>query len=187
MPPKIKITREDIVRIAVEIVREQGDEMLNARTLAERLSCSTQPIFSNFRTMQELRFAVIGKSYAVYQDYMRREMESGAYPRYKASGMAYIRFAAEEKELFKLLFMRDRTEETVSENEEELELVIAMVQQGTGLPPEEARLFHLEMWVGVHGIAVLIATNYLALDWELISRMLSDSYFGLKKRFLEKE
>ena len=58
MPPKIKITKEDIVRTAVEIVREQGDGMLNARTLAERLSCSTQPIFSNFRTMQELRFAV---------------------------------------------------------------------------------------------------------------------------------
>ena len=37
-------------------------------------------------------------------------MAEGKYPPYKASGMAYIRFAKEEKELFKLLFMRDRSD-----------------------------------------------------------------------------
>ncbi len=34
---------------------------------------------------------------------MRKEVESGEYPACK--GMAYIRFAKEEKELFKLLYM----------------------------------------------------------------------------------
>ena len=36
------------------------------------------------------------------------------YPPYKAMGMGYIRFAAEERELFRLLFMRDRSGEEKS-------------------------------------------------------------------------
>ena len=34
-------------------------------------------------------------------------MSTGKYLPYKANGMVYIRFAREEKELFKLLFMYD--------------------------------------------------------------------------------
>jgi hypothetical protein len=35
------------------------------------------------------------------------------------------------------------------------------------------------MWTFVHGIGVMLATSYLELDEELISRMLSDVYQGL--------
>ena len=55
MPPKVKIAKEDIVNAAVELVRQYGPQALNARELAARLCCSTQPIFSNFATMDELR------------------------------------------------------------------------------------------------------------------------------------
>ena len=187
MPPKRKVAREEIVGAAFEIVRECGDAALNARTLAERLQCSTQPIFSNFRSMDEVRNAVIEQAYRRYRECMRREVESGQYPPYKASGMAYIRFAAEERELFKLLFMRDRTAEAVEEDTEEGREMVAFVQDGTGLTEDNAKLFHLEMWIYVHGIAAMIATNYLKLDWDLISRMLSDSYRSLKNDVSKKE
>ena len=111
MPPKVKTMKEAIVSTAVEIVREQGVQALNARAVAAVLGCSTQPIFSNFATMEELRLAVVYEADALYNDYIRREVESEEYPPYKASGMAYIRFAKEEKELFNLLFMRDRAGE----------------------------------------------------------------------------
>ena len=107
MPPKVKTTKEHIISAAVEIVRENGAEALNARTVAARLGCSTQPVFSNFATMEDLRLAVAIKANALYETYMQQEIESGKYPVYKASGMAYIRFAKEEKELFKLLYMCD--------------------------------------------------------------------------------
>ena len=183
MPPKVKITREDIVRIAVEIVRAQGEPALNARNIAARLQCSTQPIFSNFSTMRELRDAVIGEAYRRYHEIMQREMASGAYPPYKASGMGYICFAAEERALFQLLFMRDRTDESGDIMDQDTAPTIAMVQKGTGLSEEEAKLFHLEIWAAVHGIAAMIATNYLSLEPELISRMLTDVYQGLKKHY----
>ena len=46
MPPKIKVTKEDIIRIAIDCVRESGEGSLNARNIASRLGASTQPIFS---------------------------------------------------------------------------------------------------------------------------------------------
>ena len=42
---------------------------------------------------------------------------------------------------------------------------------------------HLEMWAYVHGIATMFATGFLDLDWELVSRMLTDSYQGLRKQY----
>lgn len=183
MPPKVKITKEDIINAAVDIVRKNGEQSINARNIATALNCSTQPVFSNFATMEELRLTIVDKADHLCQAYMKREVESGEYPPYKANGMAYIRFAKEEKELFKLLYMRDRSAETVPEETDLSSQMENIVHNNTGLEGLELRLFHLEMWAYVHGIATMIATGYLDLDWELISKMLTDSYLGLKKQF----
>ena len=111
MPPKVKVTRQDIINAAADIVRSSGAEAINARTVAAALNCSTQPVFSNFATMDELRLAVVKRADEMCNEYIQREIDSGKYPAYKASGMAYIRFAKEEKELFKLLYMRIRSKE----------------------------------------------------------------------------
>ncbi len=183
MPPKVKVTKEDIINKAVEIVRSEGAQAINARGIANALDCSTQPIFSNFATMDELREALLIKAYELYREYIDREVESRVYPPYKASGMAYIRFAKEETELFKLLYMRDRSCESISEKSGIDKDMETLVQSNTGLAEDEAKLFHLEMWAYVHGIATMFATGFAGLDWELVSRMLSDSYLGLKKQY----
>ena len=184
MPPSVKITKQQIIDAAVEIVRHNGAEGINARAVANALHCSTQPVFSNFETMEDLRFAVVKVAEALYEEYAKQEIESGKYPIYKATGMAYIRFAKEEKELFKLLFMRDRTKEVIPA----LSRTISdIVQSTTGLKEKSAELFHLEMWAFVHGIAAIVATDYLELDIDLISEMLTDAYQGLTKRHQAKE
>ena len=123
----------------------------------------------------------------IYQCYLQEDMAYEKYPPYKASGMAYIRFAKEEKELFKLLFMRDRSEEQVSQAADEIKPFVELIQKNTGLSEQEAYVFHMEMWVYVHGIATMLATNYLEWDWALISKMLTDSYEGLKKHYSARE
>ena len=104
MPPKVRITKESIVATAVDLVRRDGAGAINARTIAKELNCSTQPVFSNFATMEELRLAVVDAADTLYREYTEQEVASGKYPVYKATGMAYIRFAKEEKELrFKIM------------------------------------------------------------------------------------
>ena len=183
MAPKIKVTKEEIVNAATQIVRENGAAAINARTVALALGCSTQPVFSNFATMDELRLAVVKRADEMCGDYIKQETESGKYPIYKASGMAYIRFAKEEKELFKLLYMRDRSGEVTPESSDLGDKMESVVQGNTGLQGDAAKLFHLEMWAFVHGIASMVATGFENLDTELISRMLTDAYLGMRKQY----
>lgn len=58
-----------------------------------------------------------------------------------------------------------------------------MVSHNVGIDVDDARMFHLEMWVYVHGIATMIATGYLNWEVETVSRMLTDAYMGLKERY----
>lgn len=183
MPPKVKVTRQQLLDTAVAIVRQHGAAALNARTLARALDCSTQPVFSNFSSMEELKLAVVKEADNLYQAYLQKELAAEEYPAYKATGMAYIRFAREEKELFKLLFMRDRSAEPPELDESSLQPIFALAQDCTGLDSNSVRLFHLEIWIFVHGIATMIATDYLTFDKDFISRLLTDTFQGLKKRF----
>lgn len=183
MPPKAKLSREDILSACIDIIREQGFSAVNARALAARLGCSTQPIFSNYENMDALKNDALEYVNRIYLSYLQADMQSGEYPPYKASGMAYIRFAKEEKEFFKLLFMRDRSAETDEHGGDEVESIVNIIQQNTGLSREQAYMFHMEMWLYVHGIATMCATSYLDWDTETISRVLTDAYMGLKAQF----
>ena len=131
-PVHNKLTKEDIINAALETVRQNGADAINARSLASYLDCSTQPIFSNFASMDELRLAVIDKATELYNNYLTREIDEQNYPAYKASGIAYIRFAREEKELFKLAtdmsFIEDKLQENIDDfTREELDEIDEIV------------------------------------------------------------
>ena len=55
MAPKQIITKEIILEAAFKITREMGFENVNARSLAKALGCSTQPIYSRYTNMDELK------------------------------------------------------------------------------------------------------------------------------------
>ena len=188
MPPKVKVTKEEIIAAALEILRQKGMEAVNARAVAAALGCSTQPIFSNYSSMGALQHDVLAAGYAEYNRWIEQQMKEGRYPPYKASGMAYIAFAQQEKPLFRLLFMRDRSHEDASPRlGDDVEPLLDLIQQAAGISRESARMFHLEMWIYVHGIAAMAATSFLDWDTELISASLTDAYRGLLARFKEKE
>lgn len=187
MPPKTKVSREEIINGAVELVRREGHAALNARAVARQLQISTQPIFSNFASMEALKGEVVAYAECLYRSFVQEDLQKMEYPPYKISGMAYVRFARQERELFKLLYMRDRRAENIPRGFPQNDPILAMVQQGTGLDRAEAERLHLETWVSVHGIATMIATDYLELDDETVSNMLTDIYQALRARFCEKE
>lgn len=186
MPPKVKITKKDIIDTAIELIRGEGECSVNARSIASTLGCSTQPVFSNFKDMVELQKEIVLVAYDRYLGFIKNETESGKYPTYKAFGMAYIRFAKEEKNLFKLLFMCDRENKDMSPTED-FNKSVEMIMEANGITREKAELMHLEMWAFVHGIATMLATSFLTLDWELISDMVTDAYQGIRARHLSED
>ena len=186
MPPRLKVTKEEIIKAALELIRRGGEAEVNARSIAAELGCSTQPVFSNFATMEELQEAVLEAAFEIYLDFLKKEAESGKYPQYKALGIAYIRFAMQEKELFKLLFMCDRKGKAFTPTFD-FDASVEMIMKFNGVTREKARLMHLEIWTCVHGIAAMHATSFLTLEWELISDMLTDIYQGIRARHLQGE
>ena len=48
MPPRARITREMLIDAGFEIARDDGAENINARAVAGRLACSTQPVMYHF-------------------------------------------------------------------------------------------------------------------------------------------
>ena len=103
MPPIKRFEKEDIVNTAYEIVKKEGFSGLNARRIAKELSCSVQPIFHNFETMEELEEVVKKKIYDKFDEQIRNASDKEK--PYLAKGMAYIRFAKDYPEFFKILFM----------------------------------------------------------------------------------
>ena len=185
MPPKFKFTREQIVQTALELAREGGMAAITAKSVGEKLNSSVKLVFGQFDNMEEVKNEVLKEAYRFWRNYIQTAMGRNEYPPYAASGMAYIHFAKEEKELFKLLFMRDRSGEVIDDSVD-MKPVIEAIQRASGLSAEDAYMVHTEMWMFVHGIATMVATSYLAWDDQLISQFLTDAYFGMRHRFSEK-
>ncbi len=185
MPPRIKVTKREIISAAADVVRRSGERALNARNIAARLGTSTQPVFSNYSSMDEVRKELLAYANELYGEYIQRVIASRQYPPYKSAGIAYIVFAHEEKQLFKFLFMRDRNgkEDASGDADGYFDQMPELIQKNIGLSLEQARRFHLEMWIYVHGIATMTATSYLELDMDTVSDTLTDIYQGLILRF----
>lgn len=184
MPPKAKVSKEDILNACISLVRKNGENAFKAREIAKELNCSTQPIFSNFKSMEELKAEALRYATKVYNAYQEKLLKSGKYPDYKALGMGYIMFAKEQSELFKLLFMRDRRyDKSADLIDSDFENAITTVMKSTGLNRDDASIFHFEMWAFTHGIAAILATSFLEFDYDVIDKMLTHQFEGMVMRF----
>lgn len=62
MARKESITKEDILRAAFEILKEEGAGQVTARKLAAKANCSTQPIFRVYSNMEKLMEELFGQA-----------------------------------------------------------------------------------------------------------------------------
>lgn len=181
MPAKKLISREAIVQAALDIVRESGIKALNMRAVAEKCNCSTQPIYLSFDGAEDLKNAVALRIDKEFNVFLENERAKGEYPEYKAIGMGYIKFARQEKELFKYMFMSKRKDNM--HGAASREKAVSIIMQSFGLNRQQAINLQNEMWVFAHGIATMFATDYLNWDFETVSEMLTDVFFGVIERF----
>lgn len=180
-------TKEDIVVGALEIVKEKGFDGLKARDVAKKINCSIQPIFYQFKNMEELKVAVYNKIYDIYKEYMLSGENTNT--PYKAMGNSYVRFARDYPELFKILFMQKAqvNSSNFMQIDHLADKVISKGQKFTGLNFEEQKDFHLKVWIFTHGIASLVVTETLSLSDEEIDKIITDSVRHMLKGYkLEK-
>lgn len=185
MPPKTKITKEMIIDAAFEIAREAGAENINARTVAQRLNCSTQPVMYHFATIEELKRAAYAKADAYHTEYLlnmdEMDAEKGQEEMMLGIGLNYIRFAIQEPHLFRFLFQSGfAAGNSLAEmiDSEELNPVIQPMQEAMKLNPEQTKEAFLTIFLFAHGYASILANNSLEYDEELIAAQLKRAYKG---------
>ncbi len=160
MARKESITITDILNTAFTLTREEGIAGVTARNVAKKAGCSTQPIFRVYHSMEELWRAVYEKAVSFFEDYYEFYPKMGDTP-FLNIGMAYISFAREEKNLFKLLFIEEMEQkkslyEILNGSQGSLVAEIRKASQDGCEKPEE---MFMRMWLFIHGAACMCLTG----------------------------
>lgn len=175
MPPLRKIDRNRIIETAMNILNDEGMDAINARRIASVLNISVQPIFYNFKNMDELKDEVKSRIYDIYQSYMNNG-KNHVKP-YKGMGLAYIKFARDYPNYFKEIFMNktDLTPSSFIGKDDVSNDVIKVGSDLTGFSEEEQREFHFKVWVFTHGLASIVASSTVTISDEAIDSLLDDA------------
>lgn len=176
MSRQASTTKEEMLEAAFQLVRRDGHAALTARSLAAELGCSTQPIMYRFPDLAALRELVYQKADEYHTAYLFKADDL------LGIGLRYVQFAAEETNLFRLLFQSghfDGSTLTDMVAAPEAEAVVRAAAEGLELPREEALEVFEALYVAVHGYASLIANNAMAYDPDAIKKTLTAIASGL--------
>ncbi|MCR5301917.1 MAG: TetR family transcriptional regulator [Lachnospiraceae bacterium] len=179
MPPKEKVSKVKVSDTAFEMTREYGFSSVTARKLAERLGCSTQPIFRAYENMDELRTDLFYMSTDFFIEYMLSK--KGRSPAYMGLALSYIEFAKEEKNLFELIASvddfgtRSINEFLKSDEGSQILKKISPVRDG---PDDSRKELFTMFWMFVHGMAALISGNRVDFSEREIRRYITKAYDG---------
>lgn len=180
MPPKVKITKEMVADASFEVIRANGHENLNARTISEYLGCSTQPVLYTFKTVDEIREAAYEMADRYHSEYiMPKETDDNPM---LALGLNYVRFGHEEKNLFRFLFQTDKfggKDIGALLGDPELSGILTVMADGLKVDKEQAREMFLTFFCVAHGLASLLANNSMEYDEAGSKNILENVFFGM--------
>lgn len=182
MAPKNKFTREEMVTAALNVVRKKGSGALTARAVAEELGVSTQPIFTCFGTMEELREEVFEAAEEKYHSYVLEGLKARV--PFFGFGMRYISFAREEKELYKLLFLSEG-KSAASALEITRPTVIGSLMSIYKLDNAEAERFYRDMMLVGSSIASMIVTGSCPYNEKEIATIITGFSISICKAIKE--
>ena len=164
MPAIKKVSRDEIVNAALEMLRDGGFSAVNARSVARKLGCSTQPIYFSFQNMNELKTALTERAVKMHTQcvYDSLRMHERNDSRYSSYGMGFVKFAAEEKQLFRWLYLEGE-QQGPYQNDVLTPEVIEVITDEFGYTEDVARRFHQDMIYFTYGLAILANTDHLHL------------------------
>lgn len=164
MARKETITQTDILHAAFDMLKDNGYENVTARKLAARAGCSTQPIFRIYHNMEELGEDLFEMAVSYFEMYYAEFPVKSEVP-FVNLGLAYIRFAQEHGNVFRMLFLS---------YERHGKSLYDLLNGGTGAVKKEIGrageagcsspedLF-MRMWIFIHGAACMSLT----MDYDL--------------------
>ena len=127
--------------------------------------------------MAELKAAVTRRAIALHTQYVKESLRSrddssscyGQHSRYSSYGFGFVKFAAQEKHLFRWLYL-DGGQTDPYQYDVLLPEIIAVIMDEYGYGEEIAQKLHRDMTYYSYGLAILASTDHLNLtDEELLA------------------
>ena len=160
MAPKNKFTRKEMVAAAVRVVQKRGAAALTAKSLAEELGTSTQPVFTCFGTMEALKAEVYVAAERLFDEYLTKGLKEKI--SFFGFGTQYICFVRKEPELYRLLFLMrpdDIGSSAFATMRHMQELVRPSLIDIYHISEQEADRYFRDLWLVVHSLATLTVTG----------------------------
>lgn len=179
----VKYSKKEILFKGVEFVRNNGIENLNARDLAKYIGCSTQPIFKNWKTLEEYKQDLKIELKKDYHKFISKYVDESDYL-YTIS-YAYAMYAKKESNIFKALFITtlagSRTPKEVVHSSWNIPTIQAMTKQYK-LSKEQAEELYRDVRFYTHGIACQLSVQSIILTEYELSIYIHNVIEKLRKR-----
>ena len=162
MAPKFKFTKEEVLTVTIDFIRENGIEALTAREIAKKLESSTKVIFSLFSNMKNLEDEAKFVAEKIFSEKVNLALKDDS--PFKRLGVEYILFSKNEPKLFQWLFMKKGIEvgsfkDFLPMRDYEYRLVIESIDEEYKISIENAKKFYEHLFIYSHGIATLTVTG----------------------------
>lgn len=188
MPPNIKITKEMILESGYELASKSGIESVNSRSIAKVLGCSTQPIFSQFPSMENLRQGIHDFACEKFEQDVLCNVNSDSFMR--SSYLKVTNLAKNEKNIFKLIYL---SEYCMGENFlntrmnfESNKRICSEIKLKYQVSDKECSDILEKISLLVQGIATVIATSNIQYNEKqiiaIVENTLEDIVMGIKER-----
>lgn len=154
-----KITKNMIVDAALEIFRAEGFEAVTSRRIALRLGCSTQPIYFEYKNMDELKDDIIKKVVEQLDSLFGSVAGDSDEFVYRSYGLAFLKFAQNDSFVFRQIYTIDGK---IGRQVDDLWMPkgIDILENKYGYKKETAIAINKMASCSLIGMAVLISSGY---------------------------
>lgn len=184
--PKQRITKEMVVEAAFDLAREKGMEQVLVKSIAEKLGCSVQPIYSYCQSMEGLLQDVYVRIRQFIREYLDQHIDKEDF--FRSTGYAYIKLAKEEPNIFKMFVLHQR-EGIASLDDlycsEAGPRVAEFIAQTLHIDASAARVLHQNMLIYTVGIGTILATASPGIPAEEIQGQLENAYQAFLEQTLK--
>ena len=186
MPPKVKFTSNEIIEAAVKITRTKGIAAVTAREVGATLGVSSRPLFTYFDTVEELKREVYIYAKNLYKEYVENGLKAEI--PFLGVGQQYLRFAKDEPNLYKYLFLTppDGVRGGVMEGLKlSQDLARESLMRIYNMDADTADKYFRDLWLVAYGFTTMIAIGECPYTDEQISAIFTEFSLSICKAYKE--
>ena len=158
-----KITKDMIVDAALEIFRAEGFDAVTSRRVAFKLGCSTQPIYFEYKNMDELKNdivkKVVGQLNEIFSSVSNEGKEEPDEFVYRSFGLWFLKFVPADPFVFRQIYIVDGKIGRQVDNLR-MPIILDILENKYGYKKETALAIHKMASCSLMGMAVFVSSGY---------------------------